>query len=176
VISRSSTPKRRKKGWPGDCIRGSDPQFPVGEEKDMHRILIPFDGSPAAERAIAFVLGLVQEGLGAEVVLLSVEHSPYVFGEVAVYVRQEVAQEMAFAAAERTLALADPLFANTALNVHRVARVGEVAETIVAVAKERKCDWIVMGSRGMGAFANLLLGSVATKVVASTAAPVTVVH
>ncbi len=142
----------------------------------MHRILIPFDGSAPAERAVAFALGLFHEGLNTEIVLLSVQQPPYVFGEVAVYVKVEVAQQMALAAAERTLALADPLFADKKVTVHRVARVGEVAETIVEVAKERQCDWIVMGSRGMGAFGNLLLGSVATKVVASTAAPVTVVH
>ena len=52
--------------------------------------------------------------------------------------------------------------------------VGPVAETIVAQAKERRCDMIFVGTRGMGAAGNMLLGSTATKVLHLSSVPVLV--
>ena len=45
--------------------------------------------------------------------------------------------------------------------------VGEIADRICAYAGEHAMDLIVMGSHGHGAFANLVMGSVATKVLAA---------
>lgn len=53
--------------------------------------------------------------------------------------------------------------------------VGDPAQTICKVAREAKCDLICMGSRGMGSVANLLLGSVATKVLHAAKVPVLLV-
>ncbi len=58
--------------------------------------------------------------------------------------------------------------------VHHIA-VGEPAEVIVKFAKEKGCDEIVMGARGVGSTASLLLGSVATKVIHLTEIPVLLV-
>jgi nucleotide-binding universal stress UspA family protein len=52
---------------------------------------------------------------------------------------------------------------------------GDPADVIARRAQELGCDAIVMGSRGMGRIANLVIGSVATKVVHLTALPVTLV-
>jgi nucleotide-binding universal stress UspA family protein len=54
--------------------------------------------------------------------------------------------------------------------------VGDVAEQIQAYVKKHKIDMIVMGSHGHGAFKNLIMGSVATKVLASTTVPVLLVR
>jgi nucleotide-binding universal stress UspA family protein len=54
--------------------------------------------------------------------------------------------------------------------------VGQIAETIVARAKKTGCDMIYMGTRGMTAIENMLLGSVATKVIHLSAIPVVLVH
>ena len=53
--------------------------------------------------------------------------------------------------------------------------IGNVAHEIVERAQKGGCDGIVMGTRGMGALGNLVLGSVATKVVHLTKLPVTLV-
>ena len=53
--------------------------------------------------------------------------------------------------------------------------VGEPADIIVAYAKEKLLDQIVIGPRGMGAIKNLLLGSVTHKVVQLSAIPVLLV-
>jgi nucleotide-binding universal stress UspA family protein len=54
--------------------------------------------------------------------------------------------------------------------------VGEVAKEIVAYASRNRIDMIVMGSHGHGRVANLLLGSITSKVMATTDIPVLVVR
>lgn len=54
-------------------------------------------------------------------------------------------------------------------------RIGRPGDEIAACAADHACDAIVMGTRGMGAVAGLLLGSVAAKVVHVAQVPVTVV-
>jgi nucleotide-binding universal stress UspA family protein len=54
-------------------------------------------------------------------------------------------------------------------------RIGAPAEVIAAYAAEKGCDAIVMGTRGMGAVAGLVMGSVAQKVVHLASVPVTLV-
>ena len=53
--------------------------------------------------------------------------------------------------------------------------VGDIANTIAAQASAKGCDLIVMGTRGMSSLGNLLMGSVATKVVHAAAVPVVLV-
>ena len=52
---------------------------------------------------------------------------------------------------------------------------GEVAETLVQFVEREKRDMIVMGTWGTGTVANLVLGSVTTKVIHLTNIPVTLV-
>ena len=71
--------------------------------------------------------------------------------------------------------------ARTALKRARVGfcerlAVGEPADAIIKAAKAERCDLIVMGTHGQGALQRLLLGSVASKVIAQTDIPVTVVR
>lgn len=52
---------------------------------------------------------------------------------------------------------------------------GVISKVIVERAESLPCDAIVMGTRGMGAIGNLVLGSIATKVSHLTKLPVTLV-
>ena len=53
--------------------------------------------------------------------------------------------------------------------------VGPIAESIVQHANTASCDLLVVGNRGMGAAANLLLGSVTSRVLQLSPVPVLVV-
>lgn len=53
---------------------------------------------------------------------------------------------------------------------------GDPAEAIIKIAETRKCDLIVMGSRGLGRLAGLVLGSVSQKVVSHAPCPVLIVR
>ena len=57
-----------------------------------------------------------------------------------------------------------------------VDKVGQAAPRIAELAEEGRFDLLVMGSRGHGNRANLLLGSVATKVLALCTIPVLLVR
>jgi nucleotide-binding universal stress UspA family protein len=62
-----------------------------------------------------------------------------------------------------------------ARHIHTEIRAGEPAETLIAVAKERAADAMVLGKRGRGRLAGLVLGSVSQKVVTNAPCPVIVV-
>jgi nucleotide-binding universal stress UspA family protein len=53
---------------------------------------------------------------------------------------------------------------------------GSVAEAILQVASERRCDVIVMGSRGFGRLEEALLGSNSQKVTSQAPCPVLIVR
>lgn len=72
--------------------------------------------------------------------------------------------------------ICDRARAKGARNVTVDVAVGDPAEEILANAKSGAIDLIVMGNRGRGPLAGLLLGSVTQKVVGLAACPVLVVH
>jgi nucleotide-binding universal stress UspA family protein len=53
---------------------------------------------------------------------------------------------------------------------------GSAAQAIIEAAETHKCDIIVMGSRGLGTLAGLVLGSTSQKVVAHAPCPVLIVR
>lgn len=53
---------------------------------------------------------------------------------------------------------------------------GDAAEAIIETARQNSSDLIVMGSRGLGRLAGLLLGSTSQKVVAHAPCPVLIVR
>lgn len=57
-----------------------------------------------------------------------------------------------------------------------VHKIGHPADEIAAFAQKGRFDLLVMGSRGHGALTNLVLGSVANKVLASCTTPVLLVR
>ena len=75
---------------------------------------------------------------------------------------------------EARLASAKKLLERAGIGYQARVLVGPVAETLVAHAKERRCDMIFIGTRGMGAAGNMLLGSTATKVLHLSTVPVLV--
>jgi len=60
--------------------------------------------------------------------------------------------------------------------IHTEVLEGSAAESIIDVAATRQSDVIVMGSRGLGTLAGLLLGSTTQKVVAHAPCPVLIVR
>lgn len=60
--------------------------------------------------------------------------------------------------------------------IHTELIEGDSAEAIIEVANTRKSDVIVMGSRGLGRLAGLLLGSTSQKVVSHAPCPVLIVR
>ena len=98
-----------------------------------------------------------------------------VYGEIAIYLSEEKARELQRRHSEDILRPA--IEAAEAAGVSYVSDIliGDVPTVLVRYAEEKGCDGIVMGTRGMSAIGNLVMGSVATKVIHLTKLPVTLV-
>ena len=141
----------------------------------MLKMLVPVDGSDAANRALDFAIkkkDWYKDPI--ELHIINVQPPmPYgssvtsVIGKDAVnkYHRDEALAVLK--PAMQTLDAAGVKY------VHHIC-VGEPGELIAEFAKEKGCDQIVMGARGMGT-ASLLLGSVATKTIHASEVPVLLV-
>lgn len=62
------------------------------------------------------------------------------------------------------------------VSVDRATRIGSAGEEIAKFAQEGQFDLVVMGSHGQSSFSNLVMGSVATKVLAACKVPVLLIR
>jgi nucleotide-binding universal stress UspA family protein len=140
----------------------------------MPAILVPVDGSANSLRALTCAIAQAKRN-GATVHVLSVYQPPDDYGMVKAYLSRQRYREIA---AERgKSALAPAIRKLQRSRVKHVTHIinGDIAETIARAARRLKCESIIMGTRGMSALGNLVLGSVANKVLHLTAVPVTLV-
>ena len=131
----------------------------------MYRtILVPLDGSPLAERALSHAEALAARG-GGQLVLVraaAVHH----FG-----VANDVeAERAAVAEAERYLAATAERF-DECLKVEQAVYYGGAAEGILAEARMRGADLLVMATHGRSGLGRLLYGSVADEVLRHAPVP-----
>jgi len=138
------------------------------------KVLLSVDGSECSARATKFVAGLDDKTENLEVHLVNVQPR----GDEWMVRRMLKAEELAKMErewAESALAPAREILSKTGAKVIEHFEQGEVAKTIVQIAEQTQCDQIVMGTRGMSALGDLLMGSVANKVLHLAKVPVTFV-
>jgi len=139
--------------------------------------LIAFDGSENALRAIDEVLNTMDTSK-LHVHLLYV-CEPVQINEVA-FNKEPLLDMLSIKKAreEAGMALLTPAKArleSAGITFDAHVRNGNPAEIITGFSGEYHCDLIVMGTRGMGTIKNLLLGSVASKVIHLTEKPLLLV-
>lgn len=140
----------------------------------MLKLLVPVDGSPSSSRAVDYTVRLAGRGESIQVHLLHVQR-PIMAGEISSLVSKEMLDELRREQSETATRAARERFSEAGIeHVVHIER-GETAHTIADCARTQACDGIVMGTRGMGAIGNLVLGSVATKVIHLASVPVTLV-
>lgn len=138
------------------------------------RILIPVDGSDRSLAAVRFVADtLVRASHDLEIHLLNVQ--PPLPSAAAIFIDSAVLRDFHLEEGAKALAGARKLLDDAGVRYASSTLVGEPAETIAAYAEQRDCAGIVMGTRGLGPAAGLLLGSVAHKVLHLSKVPVTLV-
>ncbi len=140
----------------------------------MHKLLVAIDGSEHAARAADYAIELAKEH-GVSLHFLAVGPEPDVHGEVQVYVSRDRFERFLQERGEALLETAAARAREAGVTPTQQFLIGEVPQTIVRCARENGCDAIVMGSHGMGSIGNLVMGSVAVKVVHLAATPVTLV-
>jgi nucleotide-binding universal stress UspA family protein len=148
----------------------------------MYRhILIPTDGSKLAEHAVTNGLSLAKS-VGAKVTVIVVEQ-PFNWFGVSEADTRRISEESAKHGEQIKKHAASVL--NRAANAAKQAGVScdtiqvedeQPYQAIIATAKDRGCDLIVMASHGRSGLSAVVLGSVTNKVLTHTKTPVLVCH
>jgi nucleotide-binding universal stress UspA family protein len=141
----------------------------------MHKLLVPFDSSDNAMRALEHAVQLAKENGPMELVIVYAHQPPIIYGEISLYLSEEKATELQRKHSEDILRPAIEKAKEAGVTFTTQILIGDIPESIVSCAETVGCDAIVMGTRGMSAIGNLVMGSVATKVIHLTKLPVTLV-
>lgn len=143
----------------------------------FHRILVAIDGSKHAQRALDQAIDLASLA-NAKLTVIGVRQRtstllvggpvvpPVDFGELEIALQRDYEQllEQALEQVPQDLSVAT------------VLAEGAPAPAILAQARKDDSDLIVLGSRGRGGMASMLLGSVSHQVLQRSGVPVLVVH
>jgi nucleotide-binding universal stress UspA family protein len=140
------------------------------------KILLAVDGSKHSLAAVDFLIkraGWARDALEVELVTV---HLPVpTVGRMGFGPSKTQLQKYYDEEGEAMLAPARKKLAAAKVAHQAKVLVGPIAETVVKHAKGAGCDMICIGTRGMSAAANVLMGSTATKVLNLSPLPVLVV-
>jgi nucleotide-binding universal stress UspA family protein len=126
-------------------------------------------------RGLEHAIRLAKETGAMELVIVYAHEPPIVYGEIAIYLSDEKAKELQRSHGEDILRPAIEKAKGAGVAFTSQVLIGDIPKSIVSCAETLACDGIVMGTRGMSAIGNLVMGSVATKVIHLTKLPVTLV-
>ncbi len=136
------------------------------------KILLAVDGSSYTERAVEFLIGhLAWFRDLPEIHVINVQ-PPIPSGQVQVFVGKDLIRQYHDEESELALARAREMLQHAKIPHGVVKKVGHIGQTISEYAVHHGFSLIVMGSHGHSALANLALGSVATRVIATSKIPV----
>ena len=135
----------------------------------MKKILVPFDGSESSLRALRYAMTLADD-----IQIVNVQPKADA-PALLLHMTQDDIDRMQVGHGQSLLAGARKVLDDAKYSYRPHVLIGEPAPTIVQLATSERVDAIVMGTRGMTAVGNLVMGSVATKVVHFARVPVTLV-
>lgn len=137
-------------------------------------ILVAYDGSEIADKALQQALQLQTLQQGSKLTVLHVMQRQLSAFEGYGWVIPEGYHEKMQQFSETLLKKAQATIQDVPL-AETAFSIGSPALAILEYAKEYNCDLIVMGSRGLGAFKEFMLGSVSHHVVQQAQIPVLIV-
>jgi len=139
------------------------------------KILLAVDGSTYSKKMLAY--------LTTHESLLNPSNTYFVFtaqpalpARAGAAVGKEIVDTYYAEESEKVLAPVSKFLLHHGIDAKSEWKVGPAGATIAKVATEGEFDLIVMGSHGHGAVANLIMGSVATQVLAHCTVPVLLVR
>ena len=142
-------------------------------------ILLATDGSSASEHAAKTAVDLARSQGARVTAVYVVDPYPYLgLGDtnpMGLYAYLSAARDHAAAAHTQVMALCTGTRPPVPLEL-RLVENATAAKGIVQTAKDEGCDLVVAGSHGRSGFDNMILGSVAAKLVLLSPVPVLVVR
>lgn len=139
------------------------------------KILVAVDGSAYTKRMLAY-LAAHDEWLGDHHQYTVLHGVPAVPPRAAAVLDKALLRSYYNDEAEKVFKPIRAFFDKQRLKAEYVAKVGTVADSIATLAEKGGYDLLVMGSHGHGNLANLVMGSVATKVMAHCRTPMLLVR
>ena len=140
------------------------------------KILLTVDGSRHTRRTARFLAEHIADFAKPPTVQVLYVHAPIPYAGAATRLGRKAVEDYQREDCEAALAVARKELTEKGVAFEAAWRVGDTAREIAAYVKENRIDLVFMGSHGHGAFGNLVLGSVATKVIATTKVPVLIVR
>ena len=140
------------------------------------KILVPFDGSEHAKRALAKAVSLAQCCDGAKLYIITVDEDVSALSMnnlERAYINEQM-QAIHFRLADKTLDEAKAAVPE-GIEAEYIAKTGDPGMLIENTADQIGADLVVLGSRGLGALTGMLLGSVSNYLLTHVEAPVFIV-
>ncbi len=139
------------------------------------KILAAVDGSPYTKRMLAY-LAAHDEWLGPQHAYTLIHAVPAVPPRAAAVLDKDTLKAYYDDEAEKVFKPIRSFFNKQGLKASFVGKPGHAAEQIAMAADKGGFDLVILGSHGHGSLTNLVLGSVATKVLAKCRTPVLLVR
>ncbi len=139
------------------------------------KILLAVDGSPYTKKMLAYLT--THEELfspGNEYVVFTVE--PAIPTRARAAVGKQIMDKYYVDEAEKVLAPVTKFLLRHGIDAKSDWKIGHAGENIAQFAENGEFDMIIMGSHGHGTLVNLVMGSVATEVLAHCKVPVLLVR
>ena len=137
---------------------------------DGKRIVVGIDGSPDARRALEWAVN--HAGPADTIDIVHTWHQPLMAFEAGIVIDSDLSSESAAAVVERELHLLQSEHHHLPAITTRAIK-GHPGQALLDAAKE--ADLLVVGTRGHGGFAGLLLGSTSTYLAHHTPCPLVIV-
>jgi nucleotide-binding universal stress UspA family protein len=138
-------------------------------------ILLPVDGSENSLHAVRQVIAMKDLHRDPISVHLLNVQAQVISGAVKMFISQQQLNDYYREEGMKALAAARTLLDQAGIDYQHHIGVGEAAATIDSYVRDKRCQQIVMGSRGGGGLTHVLLGSTATRVVQLADVPVLLV-
>lgn len=138
------------------------------------KILLAVDGSPYTKKMLAYLATHELFTNGNEFSVFTVQ--PALPSRARAAVGKEIMDKYHAEEAEKVLAPVTKFLLRHGIDAKSSWKIGHAGESIAKFADSGKFDLIIMGSHGYGTLVNLVMGSVATQVLAHCQVPVLLVR
>ena len=137
----------------------------------IRKIVVGYDGSDYSKRALETAIYLAK-AVNASITTLTVIRAPEFSPSLdEIDEAYKDAEKMIKPQLEEIKRIGE----ENKIDINTVVLRGHPAESIVKYSFDKKADLIIMGTRGLGGFKSLIIGSVAQKVVSYSKVPVMVI-
>ena len=139
------------------------------------KILLSIDGSTYTKKMLAYLV-THDEVFHAnnDFTILTVQ--PPIPARARSAVGKEVVDNYYTSESEKVISPVHKFLLRHGIDAKTVYKVGQIGETIGKFADDGKYDMLIMGSHGHGTIVNMVMGSVATKVIANCQTPVLLIR